>query len=37
VGAAELPVTPDLSAAIIGFNLHFATIEKAQLTGKFEK
>ena len=37
VNTAELPVTPDLSAAIIGFNLHFMTIEKAVLTGKFEK
>ena len=37
VNTDELPVTPDLSAAIIGFNLHFMTIEKAVLTGKFEK
>ena len=32
-----LPVNADTSAAIIGFQLHFNTIEKATLTGKFAR
>jgi len=32
-----LQVTADTSAAIIGFQLHFNTIEKATLTGKFQR
>ena len=32
-----LPVTADTSAAIVGFQLHFNTIEKATLTGKFAR
>jgi Raf kinase inhibitor-like YbhB/YbcL family protein len=31
----HLPVTADTSAAMIGFQLHFATIEKANITGLF--
>ena len=30
-----LQVAADTSAAIVGFNLHFNTLEKAMLTGKF--
>lgn len=30
-----LPVQADTSAAIVGFNLHFNTLEKAMLTGTF--
>ena len=37
VKEASLPVNADTSAAIVGFNLHFNTIEKAMLTGKFER
>ena len=37
VGADQLPVTEDTSAAVVGFNLHFATLEKATLTGLFER
>mgnify|MGYP006278850805 CR=1 FL=1 len=32
-----LPVNADTSAAVVGFNLHFSTIEKASLTGKFSR
>jgi Raf kinase inhibitor-like YbhB/YbcL family protein len=32
-----LPVTADTSAAVVGFNLHFNTIEKATLTGLFKR
>jgi Raf kinase inhibitor-like YbhB/YbcL family protein len=32
-----LPVNADTSAAIVGFQLHFNTIEKATLTGKFAR
>jgi Raf kinase inhibitor-like YbhB/YbcL family protein len=37
VGAEQLPVNEDTSAAVVGFNLHFATLEKATLTGLFER
>jgi len=37
VKEASLPVAADTSAAIVGFNLHFNTLEKAVLTGKFER
>ena len=37
VKEAALPVAADTSAAIVGFNLHFNTIEKATLTGKFQR
>jgi Raf kinase inhibitor-like YbhB/YbcL family protein len=32
-----LPVTADTSAAVIGFHLHFNTLEKAALTGLFQR
>ena len=32
-----LPVNADTSAAIVGFQLHFNTIEKATLTGMFSR
>ena len=32
-----LPVQADTSAAVVGFNLHFNTIEKAVLTGVFKR
>ena len=32
-----LPVNADTSAAIVGFQLHFNTLAKAALTGKFER
>ena len=32
-----LPVNADTSAAIVGFQLHFNTIEKATLTGVFKR
>jgi Raf kinase inhibitor-like YbhB/YbcL family protein len=35
VKEASLPVNADTSAAVVGFNLHFNTLEKAALTGKF--
>ena len=33
----SLPVNADTSAAIVGFQLHFNTLEKATLTGKFQR
>lgn len=33
VNTEELPVTADTSAAVVGFNLHFGTLEKAALMG----
>jgi Raf kinase inhibitor-like YbhB/YbcL family protein len=32
-----LPVNADTSAAVVGFNLHFNTLEKATLTGKYQR
>jgi len=32
-----LPVNADTSAAVVGFNLHFNTIEKTTLTGVFKR
>ncbi len=37
VGADELPVEAETSAAVVGFNLHFATLAKAAVLGTFEK
>jgi len=37
VGQEALQVTADTSAAIIGFQLHFNTLEKASLTGLFQR
>ena len=33
----KLPVDADTSAAVVGFNLHFNTLEKATLTGMFKR
>ena len=33
----SLPVEADTSAAVVGFQLHFATLEKATLTGLYER
>jgi Raf kinase inhibitor-like YbhB/YbcL family protein len=37
VNSEQLPVGEDTSAAVVGFNLHFATLDKATLTGVFER
>ena len=37
VKEAALPVAADTSAAIVGFQLHFNTLAKATLTGRFER
>ena len=37
VAAEALPVTADTSAAVVGFNLHFQTLEKATLMGLFKR
>ena len=37
VSAEALPVTADTSAAVVGFNLHFQTLEKATLMGLFKR
>jgi Raf kinase inhibitor-like YbhB/YbcL family protein len=37
VSAETLPVTADTSAAVVGFNLHFQTLEKATLMGLFKR
>jgi len=37
VGVEQLPVNADTSAAVVGFNLHFNTLDKATLTGIFER
>ena len=37
VKEASLPVAADTSAAIVGFQLHFNTLERATLTGKFQR
>lgn len=37
VNAETLPVTADTSAAVVGFNLHFATIAKATLLGLYKR
>ena len=37
VAAETLPVTADTSAAVVGFNLHFQTLEKAALMGLFKR
>jgi Raf kinase inhibitor-like YbhB/YbcL family protein len=36
VGVAQLPVTADTSAAIVGFQLHFNTLAQASLMGLFK-
>jgi Raf kinase inhibitor-like YbhB/YbcL family protein len=37
VSAETLPVTADTSAAVVGFNLHFTTLEKASLMGLYKR
>jgi Raf kinase inhibitor-like YbhB/YbcL family protein len=37
VGADKLNVTADTSAAVVGFNLHFNTLAKAQIMGLFKR
>jgi Raf kinase inhibitor-like YbhB/YbcL family protein len=37
VGAETLPVTADTAAAVVGFNLHFQTLAKAELMGLFKR
>ncbi len=37
VKEASLPVNAETSAAIVGFQLHFNTLAKASITGKFER
>jgi Raf kinase inhibitor-like YbhB/YbcL family protein len=36
VGVDQLPVTADTSAAVVGFQLHFNTLAKAELMGLFK-
>jgi phosphatidylethanolamine-binding protein (PEBP) family uncharacterized protein len=37
VKADKLDVKPDTSAAVVGFNLHFNTVAKAQIMGLFKR
>jgi Raf kinase inhibitor-like YbhB/YbcL family protein len=37
VGLDRLPVTADTSAAVVGFQLHFNTLDKASLMGLFKQ
>jgi Raf kinase inhibitor-like YbhB/YbcL family protein len=37
VSLESLPVESDTSAAVVGFNLHFNTLEKASLMGLFKR
>jgi Raf kinase inhibitor-like YbhB/YbcL family protein len=37
VGVEALPVTADTSAAVIGFQLHFNTLESAELVGLYKR
>src|ERR1700686_2718120 len=37
VSADKLPVAADTSAAVVGFNLHFATLAKAEIMGLFKR
>ena len=37
VKADKLDVKPDTSAAVVGFNLHFNTLAKAQIMGLFKR
>ena len=36
VGVDQLPVTADTSAAVVGFQLHFNTLARAELVGLFK-
>lgn len=37
VGAEQLPVETDTMPAVVGFNLHFSTIEKVSLMGLYKR
>ena len=37
VNTDKLPVAADTSAAVVGFNLHFATLAKAEIMGLFKR
>ncbi len=37
VGAQQLQVSADTSAAVVGYQLHFATLEKASIVGLFKR
>jgi Raf kinase inhibitor-like YbhB/YbcL family protein len=37
VSADSLPVKADTSAAVVGFNLHFATLAKTEIMGLFKR
>ena len=37
VGVEQLPVNADTTAAVVGFQLHFNTLEKATLMGLFKR
>jgi len=37
VSQETLPVTPDTSAAVVGFNLHYTTLAKATLMGLYKR
>jgi Raf kinase inhibitor-like YbhB/YbcL family protein len=37
VSAEKLPVAADTSAAVVGFNLNFATLAKAEIMGLFKR
>jgi hypothetical protein len=37
VNTDKLPVAADTAAAVVGFNLHFATLAKAEIMGLFKR
>ena len=37
VSAEQLPVTADTSPAVVGFNLHFTSLEKAEIMGFYKR
>jgi Raf kinase inhibitor-like YbhB/YbcL family protein len=37
VSTETLPVTADTTAAVVGYNLHFTTLEKASLMGLYKR
>jgi hypothetical protein len=37
VNTDKLPVAADTAAAVVGFNLHFATLTKAEIMGLFKR
>jgi Raf kinase inhibitor-like YbhB/YbcL family protein len=36
VGTEALPITPDTTPAVVGFQLHFNTLEKAEIVGLYK-